>query len=316
MKINTISKTIGHNVDGSTIEIKGYSLKGKQSIGKSLYIQGGIHGGEVTIWIVEKLFNYLRKKEIVGEITLIPVANPVAWNNKSYFYSSGKHDTYLGKDWNRNFPGNKYGTLGERISNALLEIAKKSDFVIDLHTSRKSKPFSIVLNKHDLQYAAIAGLEYTYLLDTSETKTSNYTSTLSGQLATNQIPNIAIECGSHDSYEKEYVDMVFTGIVKLITHFGLIKEEVAKDEVVTKYYTKYVKYRAKNGGFVKFIKNVGERYKKGDTLYELLNPVCLHKLVKVRANEDGIVQKVSPTHIYRPGDEVMENIPLDNIRLI
>ena len=41
--------------------------------------QSGIHGGEITYWVQHKLFKFLKENLKAGEVTLIPCANPAAW---------------------------------------------------------------------------------------------------------------------------------------------------------------------------------------------------------------------------------------------
>ena len=55
MEITEIKTNIGNTASGTPLLINGYHLKGSHP-GKKIYIQGGIHGGEVTIWIFQELF--------------------------------------------------------------------------------------------------------------------------------------------------------------------------------------------------------------------------------------------------------------------
>lgn len=316
MEIKKFKKDVGTTPSGTVLSIFGYKLIGTQK-GPRIYIQSGIHGGEVTIWIIEQLYSYITKQSFSGEVTLIPLANPAAWNQRTYFSTTGKFDLYMGKDWNRNFPGSEDGSLGERIAYALLSEARNADFVIDLHTSRESIPFGITGSKNDLSYAKKLGLEYTFFIDyLKEIKLSQYKNTLLGQMCKNNIPNITIECGKHDSYDKRIVDEIVIGIKNLFSSLGLLEENIETTNKKSKYFTELKKYRAPIGGFIKFSRELNASYNKGDKLFEIISPEKLEKPIAVIAEENGVLFKKSPTHIFWTGDEVLETIPLESIKTI
>ncbi len=310
-----ISKHVGRFLDGSDLDIRLIKLTSAKP-GKKIYIQAGMHGGEVTVWIIKRLYDYLKNHLDSGEVALVPIANPPAWYQRTYFSTNGKFDFYMGKDWNRNFPGSKNGSLGERMAHALFEEAKNYDFIIDLHTSRNSTPFGIVGAYRDLQYARISQIEYTFFLDfNNEEKLSKYRDSLLGQAASHQIPNITFECGSHDSYDENHTDMIADAILRILSYFDATSFS-KKSKAKPMFYSKLKTYKAPDGGFVLFNKSIGESYEKGDVLYSLLNPSDLSKEEAIVAEEDGIVQKQSPTHIYWPGDDVLECLLTEDIREI
>ena len=127
-------------VYGDEVSVLVYTFgKGKNT----LYIQGGVHGGEVTFFILHELVNYLKsiEEKLDGTVTVVPICNPVSWSQRVYYYTAGKFDLYKGKDWNRSYPGSET-TLSSRMSKKIFEIASKHECVIDLHTARNSKPLS------------------------------------------------------------------------------------------------------------------------------------------------------------------------------
>ena len=142
MKISKQTNFVGSTPMGTELSILNYEIDSEKA-GKHIYIQSGIHGGEITQWILHELFSFLKANLQQGKVTLVPCANPVSWTQRVYYSTNGKFDFYMGKDWNRNFPGNADGSMGERIAGILFGNAKKADFALDLHTSRESIPFGI-----------------------------------------------------------------------------------------------------------------------------------------------------------------------------
>ncbi len=296
---------VGTDISGSDIEIVYHKIS-HGNPGRKIYIQGGMHGGEVTIWIFERLFKILTENEFGGEVVLVPIANPISWRQRVYFSTNGKFDLYQGKDWNRNFPGKQDGSVGERIAYHLMKFANECDLVIDLHTARKSLPFNIFFREEDLHYNDFIGLEFNELKNMHNESSRGYAGTLSINAIKQNRDSFAIECGSHDSFEKENVETVTSGLINLIYN----REQKRKQAFL---YDSLKTYRAQDGGFILLQKQLNEKYKKGDVLYKMINPANL-RAVDVIAEEDGIVYKVSPTHIYYPGDEVVQVIEASKIK--
>jgi predicted deacylase len=303
---------IGESPSGLDITIHKH-LFTSQKNGRTIYIQGGIHGGEITFWLFNKLFKYLEQDAFKGKIILVPIANPIAWNQRIYFYNPGKFSFYNGKDWNRNFPGNKLGNLGERISSTISKFVLDADLVIDLHTSRKSIPFTITLSEKNLEITQRLKIKYNYLADTEEKSNASLGKTLSGFCLEKGIPNIAIECGSHDSYNPKHVETVFKALKNLLRH--KTKNEIERNTPL-KYFKKLKTYRAPCGGFVKYNFNPGEIFKKGEELFRIYETKTLNTYKKIKAKENGVILKSSPTHILWSGDEVLQVINEEDLNNI
>ncbi|MGK7882355.1 MAG: succinylglutamate desuccinylase/aspartoacylase family protein [Crocosphaera sp.] len=83
-----------------------YKFSGNKR-GKKVYIQSNLHGSEIVgNAVISQLINFLaglKKNQIDGEICLLPVCNPLGTNQRNHFFSSGRYNSYDGKDWNRIF---------------------------------------------------------------------------------------------------------------------------------------------------------------------------------------------------------------------
>ncbi|OKH20809.1 succinylglutamate desuccinylase [Hydrococcus rivularis NIES-593] len=91
---------------GDNLSIQVYKFIGKQP-GKKVYIQSNLHGSEIVgNAVIHQLIEFLRELDedrITGEIWLVPVCNPLGTNQRSHFFSSGRFNSYDGRDWNRIF---------------------------------------------------------------------------------------------------------------------------------------------------------------------------------------------------------------------
>ena len=91
---------------GDRLSIQVYKFIGKQP-GKKAYLQANLHGSEIVgnavIHQLIEFFSTLDQSQITGEIWLVPVCNPLSTNQRHHFFSTGRFNSYDGKDWNRIF---------------------------------------------------------------------------------------------------------------------------------------------------------------------------------------------------------------------
>lgn len=302
------SKSIGTAPGGNPISINSYEYSNGVS-GPTLYLQGGVHGGEVTIWILKQLINKLQSHEIKGNILFVPIANPIAWNQRTYFSTNGKFDFYMGKDWNRSYPGSADGTLSQRISSVGFDLASNSDFAMDLHTCRDSVPFTIYSRKFEHLTKAF-GLELNYQDENIDGKTDG---SLGDELTRIDIANFTLECGSHDSYDESNTDELSNRIMMLMHELGMLIEPEVKEASQPKKFTHLNTYLSPDGGFIDHKVASGASVSDGQVMGEL-NYTDLTKentLITARSNE--LILKISPTHIYYPGDHVYQTISEDDL---
>ncbi|RAM51243.1 MAG: succinylglutamate desuccinylase [Hapalosiphonaceae cyanobacterium JJU2] len=75
--------------------------------GKKVYIQSNLHGAEIAgNAVIHQLIEFLLTlddTDLVGEIWLVPVCNPMGTNTRLHQFSPGRYCNYEFKDWNRIF---------------------------------------------------------------------------------------------------------------------------------------------------------------------------------------------------------------------
>ena len=164
---------IGEMASGAKLTVPVYRFKGQGS-GPSVYIQANMHGAEVQgNAVIYQLLELLGDLTLLGDITLVPYANPVGCNHKNGEYTLGRFDPITGVNWNRMYHYNSallddfveqyisasdeeieqsfqqmlinsiddqldhniFGlTTGQRIAYQLQKMAHQADLVLDLHT--------------------------------------------------------------------------------------------------------------------------------------------------------------------------------------
>jgi uncharacterized protein len=121
--------------DGGTLAIPVHVVSGAKA-GPKLVVLSTAHGYEIQqISVLFELFRSLSPAELTGQLVLVPVANPVA-------FEMGSRCTWMDGLWgdsgnmNRLWPGRPNGWLTERFCHAIAtQVVVGADAVIDLHAS-------------------------------------------------------------------------------------------------------------------------------------------------------------------------------------
>ncbi len=91
---------------GDRLSLQVYQFQGAIP-GKKAYLQSNLHGAEISgNAVIYQLIEFLRcldSTELIGEIWLVPVCNPVGVNQRSHHFSPGRYNLYDGVNWNRIF---------------------------------------------------------------------------------------------------------------------------------------------------------------------------------------------------------------------
>ncbi len=301
--------TVGTTVAGQPIYITCYTIDSEKP-GKTFYLQGGIHGGEITLHIIRDIYNEVKKHIVSGKIKFVPFANPTGWAQKAYAYTVGKFNDKTGEDFNRTYGKATLDSATSAISKEIIKECEDADVVLDLHTAHTSFPHTITMSEKDFEFAKNANIEYNRMCFGS----GEYKTTLAGALSGKGPLSFTIECGSHDDINKEYQDDVVKGVLNCIGHLGIIDTVPQQNKKTQVGFSKSVSYFAPIGGIVDFKKELGESFKKGDTLYTIMPANLQEKEIEVKAEFDGIVFRFAKTHIYNSYDEVMRVFRLSDLQ--
>lgn len=294
---------------GINITIKEYIYKSSIA-GKKLYIQSGLHGGEISQWCLSRLHDYLMKNLQCGEVHIVPYANPLAWMQRAYFSTMGKFNFLDGKDFNRTFPGRHDGDTQARICAVLMDLAKKSDFVLDLHTSKNSNPFAIYTKSIYIHWIKTCGLKYNQFSD--DASIPSLQGTFNAALDKLGIENICIECGGHDEFVEEKVTQVYNGILGIIGKLALSKHESFQSSEIYSFDTRH-KVFSPIGGLLQIDKKIGSFLSQGEIIGRILSSRDLATVFEVISPVNGILHTTFPGHIVWEGDTLIEVVPDSNL---
>jgi predicted deacylase len=118
---------VGSHRDGTAIRVPIARARGGD--GPAVLVVAGVHGDEVQgIEAARDLIRSIAPADVAGTLTIIPVANPMAYG------AAVRRSPADALDLNRTFPGVVDGTPTERLAAALWAVAGESDAVVSLHS--------------------------------------------------------------------------------------------------------------------------------------------------------------------------------------
>lgn len=89
---------------GDTLNINVYDIAGRKPGAPRAYLQSAVHGSEVQgSLVLALLLEYLEKHPPLGDIRIVPNANPIGLNNKQAEYTNGRFDPVTGDNFNRQY---------------------------------------------------------------------------------------------------------------------------------------------------------------------------------------------------------------------
>ncbi|BAJ03565.1 succinylglutamate desuccinylase/aspartoacylase family protein [Shewanella violacea] len=202
MSFTQSSLKIGELATGQDLTIPIFSHECESATAPSVYIQANVHGAEVQgNAVIYQLMKLLEQYTLCGDITLVPLANPLGINQKSGEFTLGRFDPITGVNWNREYLehnvdvaawykandslsdadlitqykavlveacytrlDSEWGiTTGHQQAINLQVMAHQADIVLDLHTGPKSCKH-LYCPEYDAQAASFFSIPYTLLI--------------------------------------------------------------------------------------------------------------------------------------------------------
>jgi predicted deacylase len=211
---------------------------------------------------------------------ILPICNPLAFNSK---HRTSPIDEL---DMNRSFPGDKDGSITQKIAYALYEsVFKKADYIVDLH----SGPSHFRLVPHirtfekDVDCMDIAkafGLRFVIMRD-------GHRNSIAKIALKNDIKSIIVEIGEGNRLENEYIDVGILGVKRVMNHLRMINGQ-QRLPTPTIILNERIYVRTPVGGILVPLKSEGEKVEKGEKLAEIHNPYS-DDIRIIKAPADGYI---------------------------
>jgi predicted deacylase len=280
--------------------------------GPVVWLTGCIHGDEVTgIVTIQEVFKAIRKQPLLnGSLYAFPLMNPIG------FETASRNITLSKEDLNRSFPGDKNGSVAERIADKIFSTIKETNpaLVLDLHNDwMKSIPYTLVdpnpgspHKKAYEQTLKVAGESGFLILQETEDATGSF----SYSLLEHDIPALTIELGESYVVNEKNVEYGVKSISSILAYLKMT-ERPAED------FTYQVPEAAKGkilkssllpvssaSGIIRFLTQPGDLVKKDQAVAKIYN--AFGKLQDtLLCKQDGVVLGHSDFSVAFPGAPVI-----------
>lgn len=272
------------NIDGYNIPT---TIINGEGSGKIVAISSGIHNCEyVGIQSAIELSQELNPKELNGVVIIF---HPV--NYSGFFKKIPALLPEDNKNLNRAFPGEKNGTVSERIAYHFSEeLYPKLDFFVDLHGGdlyERVTPFVYSPGIGDEEIIKVSH-EVAQVLSVPYRVRSSATTGAYNSAAIQGVPSMLIERGGNGIWSNEEVVDYKKDILSILNYLDILSNEEFRinseqKEIVT---AKYISSEVDGFWYPKY--KAGEKFKEGELLGEIKD--CFGNIVtSYYAEFDGVV---------------------------
>ncbi|HPF38212.1 MAG TPA: M14 family metallopeptidase [Phycisphaerae bacterium] len=285
---------ISEQFTGDPVGVPIRVMRGRKR-GPTLFVTATVHGDELNgMGVIHEIMYGAQLELIAGTLILVPVVNVFGIETQNRYMPDRR-------DLNRFFPGFKNGSLTSRVAFLLFEeIAKKSDFGIELHSA--AQPRTNFPNiRGDLKNADVRRLAWAFgcelIIDGKGPDGSfRREATKAG------CPTIILEAGEPLKIEQEAVEVGVRGVNNVLRELGM----VAGDPVLPPYQVRISRstwVRAEVGGILRFHVKPGDPVEQGQRIATNASVFGERQNI-LEAPCDGIVLGMTTLPMVKPGEPV------------
>ena len=280
--------------------------------GPVVWLTGCIHGDEVTgIVTIQEVFKAIRRQPLLnGSLYAFPLMNPIG------FETASRNITLSKEDLNRSFPGDKNGSVAERIADIIFSTIKETNpaLVLDLHNDwMKSIPYTLVDSNpgsaHKKAYEQtfkVADESGFHVVQENEEIKGSF----SYSLLEHDIPAVTIELGESYIVNEKNVEYGVKSIMRILAYLKMITKP-AEDfayQALEMSKGKILKFSSlpvsSASGIIRFQAKPGDLVKKDQAVAKIYN--AFGKLqATLLCKQDGVVLGHSDFSVAFPGAPIM-----------
>ncbi|MFD1562571.1 succinylglutamate desuccinylase/aspartoacylase family protein [Haloarchaeobius amylolyticus] len=292
---------------GSDISVTVHRYEG--SPGPTVYVQAAQHGIELNgTAALRRLHDHLTSTEIAGTVLVVPIANPRAFDHRSYVTPHALDA--VNSNMNRVWPGDDDGTLQERSARRLWYLVEGADAVIDLHTGSADMLEHVRFQDDDSEALAEAfGSEY-LLVDAAEENAPDrdFRGKLRTAAARAGIPAITPELSNSRRVDHSAVQRGATGIRNVLRKMNVLDGVPDTPVTRTVFRSDGDCIRAEDSGLFEPRPDieVGDRVSPETTLGSIYSPATFEELQTVTARESGIVYSLTRESVVAAGEKLAD----------
>ncbi|WP_266081033.1 succinylglutamate desuccinylase/aspartoacylase family protein [Haladaptatus caseinilyticus] len=308
-------ETLARLPSGTKIETMVHTYTGSTD-GATVYLQAAQHGREVNgAEVLRRLHNQIADTDITGRVIAVPVANPLTFDHVSYVTPEQLDPVH--PNMNRVWPGDKNGSIHERMAARLWEYAHQADAIIDLHTGSPDMfPHVVALEGHadSITLGRVFGTrllltEQAHAAAGEEWHRRSFGGKLRVAAVEEGIPSITPELAYSKQIIEDAVEIGVTGILNVLRHLDILEGTPVDTGPQTVARNHLGRIVASESGLFHSDPNitVGSFVESGTLLGTLYDPTTYEPLQTIRADRDGLLYALTQEATIITG-EALANI--------
>ncbi|WP_337268094.1 succinylglutamate desuccinylase/aspartoacylase family protein [Oryzifoliimicrobium ureilyticus] len=309
------------------------SFKGQDPKAPKVYLQAALHADELPgAAVLHFLTGFLRDAEtrgaLLGEITIVPQANPFGAAQSHFGDMQGRFDLGSRNNFNRDFPlisiSEKASLTKEldrltainRLKRHLLSMALDADLVLDLHCDDESLQYAYIDSAFWPEASDLAASLDMQAVLLSDGESSAFEEAVSYAWKTevpgarkSRLPgklSVTLELRGRRDVDADLARKDAEGLLRFLALRGLVKEDVVSHDFAGPALPldNVEMIRAPEPGVVLFHHPIGKYVQAGDVVATLLTkPGFADGEHEVRAPQAGLIlTRVSARAVRRGGD--------------
>lgn len=276
--------------------------------GPTVYVQATQHGIELNgPAALRRLHDRLLDTDIAGTVVVVPVANPLAFDHRSYMTPS-EYDV-MNPNLNRVWPGDADGSFQERAAARLWELVVETDVAVDLHTGTADMLEHV--RYHESQdgarrLAEAFGTAYR-LADTRETDSEDPSGgTFRAAAARADIPAITAELSNSRQITHSAIETGVDGLENLLRATDSLDGEPTETVDQTALENDSNSVTASTSGLFELRAgiSVGDTLTEGTELGTVYSPSTYEERETVTVDEGGVAYSVAREAVVVAGERL------------
>jgi predicted deacylase len=302
-------RRLGQLPSGSEITVPVHRYVG--GAGPTVYVQAAQHGIELNgPAALRRLHERLVEAELAGTVVSVPVANPRAFDNRSYL-TPAEFDA-RNPNLNRVWPGDEDGTLQERLAARLWPLAAGADVAVDLHTGTADMLEHVRFREGETGARRLAtAFDTGYLLadgddDSDAGDEETFRGTFRAAASREGIPAVTAELSNSRTVDRAAVGAGLEGVLNVLRERDLLRGEPTATADATVLRKGDGSVEATESGLFELSSGlaVGDTVEAGERLGTVYDPATFERRETVRAAESGIVYSLAREAVVVAGERV------------
>jgi predicted deacylase len=294
---------LGRRPSGAAVETAVHRYEG--GAGPTVYVGAAQHGIELNGPVVaRRLHGRLSGAELAGSVVVVPVANPPAFDHRSYL-TPGAYDARNG-NLNRVWPGDEDGSLGERVAARLWDLVAGADAVVDLHTGSREMLEHVRFREGSAARALAAAFGSEHVLATPAETDGAGSGKLRAAAERAGIPALTAELSNSRTVNYGAVEAGVDGVCNVLRQLELLAGPSPDSPERTVLRDDLEGVTAAEAGLFEPCREVGvgDRVRAGEELGALYCPTSFERRSTVTAGTDGVLYSFAAGRTVLEGERL------------